>query len=200
MARSNLVLVVLLVATASAAAQPGPDGAPGPDAWADHRGVTFEANLGAGVTHVGDQGNDVPPTWSHVGFGGLDVGAGAFVTPQLALTVRIAGVTAHAPGVTPDYLVNGLLGVSAQYWVTPRVWAGAGIGVGVFDTGESGCATDSGKCQYTGLGFDVRAGVVVFQAHRQTANVSFELVPAHYSPNASFTAVSPALLFGYQFL
>ena len=87
--------------------------------------MTFEANLGIGWIHGS---TDTASDTSDLSLGGLDLGLGGWVSPQLAITGRIAGVTDSVSG---GRITSGVLVGAVQYWPTPNVWVGGGLGVGV---------------------------------------------------------------------
>jgi hypothetical protein len=126
-------------------------------------------------------------------FGGLDLGAGTFVTPRVALTLRLSGGTIVESG---ELAYFGVLGPHAQIWVTDRVWAGAGGGLGF---GIVWHDTASGE---VGSGLDFRCGYS-FKPYRNSVNVSLEATSvsgrttfaAPFSDNA-LTVL--AFLVGYQ--
>jgi hypothetical protein len=169
------------------------------DGFQFHHGVTFEASLGVFYAHRSDdQFGDVYDDRIGVSSG---VGVGLFVTPRVALTLRAAGGDFVDVG---NVSATTFLGPSAQVWLDPHIWVGAGIGLaGLLQL--SGCDSSTTQCQLTGLGFDARLGYSVGgTAH--TINVSLEATPAYYGtgttcglnqPSSSFGL---ALMLGYQYL
>jgi hypothetical protein len=153
--------------------------------------MTFEANLGMGWIHGStDSGSHT----TDLSLGGLDIGLGGWVTPQLAITGRIAGVTDPENGgrVTSGVFVGAL-----QYWPTPNVWVGGGLGLGFL-----GVTLDSGDSNSTsGFGLDFRAGYTFNPDDDNTFNVSVEVTPTFLDDNGeSGTFTGVALLLGYQHL
>ncbi len=99
------------------------------------------------------------------GIGGLDLGVGRFVSHNVALSLRIAGVTGLDNGLS--YL--GVLGPHAQLWLEPQGWIGAGIGVGF----AIGCGGGVGcNAATTSTSFDVRAGYAFSSTPGGGGNVS----------------------------
>jgi hypothetical protein len=159
-----------------------------PDPWAFHHGFTFDASLGLGS--IG---------YSNSVIAGPDFGAGGWLFPQLAVTVRFAGIHVGQDGVGSS--MQFFVGPALQYWVHPHFWLGAGAGYSIYRA----CTDDYG-CHYKGYGFDLRAGYTFGTSSTHTFNVSIEANPGLYSPNdsdtssRSVTATGIAFLAGYQFL
>jgi hypothetical protein len=184
-------------------AQPSYQAPPPVTPWAFHRGVTFEANLGVGFVRLTDSGGGTPINTDGA-LAGADLGVGGWLSPQLALTVRIAGNQVKymgVPGPGEGNLVNAFFGPSLQFWANPNVWLGGGVGFATFrDVGGSCSGNGSSQCGVNGWGLDLRAGYS-FGDTANTFNVSVELNPSFYSNNGSSgTATGFALLAGYQYL
>ncbi|MBL0220626.1 MAG: outer membrane beta-barrel protein [Myxococcales bacterium] len=162
-----------------------------PTGAALRKGFTFEANLGLGWIHYSsDAGSDT----SDIGLAGADLGAGAFVSPRLAITGRIAGVSLTEKGVR---LTSGVLVVAAQVWIDDHFWLGGGAGVGVLALSGDIPKNDS----VTGLGLDFRAGYTFTTGNENTINLSLELTPTFLEDQGSkakYTSIG--ILFGYQHL
>jgi len=119
---------VLMLASTGAIAQEA-------DAAPDRSGFTLLLSLG-----VGNQINE-PMDETAVGLGGLNLGIGGFLNPDLALWFRISGtnVSFSPEGASEDTRVvsaGGLLGV--QYWANDsfNLEAGAGVGFANADPGD----------------------------------------------------------------
>jgi hypothetical protein len=186
--------------------------------WSTHDGVTFEANLGLGYAHLTDDNSNMTLD-TDADVAGLNIGVGGWLSPQLALTGRIAGVdikygsgasgTSNIPG--GGTLVLAWVGPSLQYWVDPHFWFGGGIGFATYRlVGNSNCGNSSNannSCGINGYGADIRAGYS-FGDSKHTFNVSVELTPTHLSSdntagttvNSGGTATGLAILAGYQYL
>lgn len=159
-----------------------------------HDGVTFEANLGLGWarTSVEGQGGDT----SDLGVGGLSVGVGGWINPQIAVTGRIAGVT--IPGAGDARASAIFAGPAIQYWVDNRFWLGGGLGLGLLaGQDQSGTQQDS----IAGFGLDLRVGYTFNEGSEHTINASLELNPGFFSENnSSATVTGIGILLGYQYL
>jgi len=142
------------------------------------RGTTFE--ISAGIAGLFG-GND--SQWVH-GIGGLNVGVGGFVTPQIALSLRVAGVSDFENG----FFYLGAIGPHAQLWLGPSAWLGAGVGIGFI----AGCGNaDCGKAAF-GASFDFRGGVVLSQSATSSTSLGIELVSVPIY-NVSITSLSLTL-------
>ncbi len=178
---ATLTTGALLASVASAAADTRPARGPAPPRYRESPGFTFEAGLGFGSF----RGNStIFPRGARMSLAGLDLGAGWFVTRRLAITARIAGVHHRTQG---DTLSTTFVGPSAQLWLAPYAWVGAGAGLGVvFDVGHE-----------LGVALDARAGLVFNPGAAHSVNVSIEFSPA-FAYDTVFTGLS--LLAGYQFM
>ena len=182
-----------------------PTGPVGP--WATHQGVTFEANLGLGFAHLTDDNSNMTLNTDGA-LAGVDLGVGGWLTRQLALTGRVAGVNIKYMGTEniEGNLVLAWIGPSLQYWPDPHFWVGGGVGFATYRlVGNSQCGTNGGDCGVNGFGFDLRAGYS-FGDTQLTFNVSVELNPSHLSDNSTGgttnggTGTAVAFLAGYQYL
>jgi hypothetical protein len=181
---------------------PVPAAASGP--WATHTGVVFEANLGIGFAHASSDGGSAD---SDAALAGADLGIGGWLSPQLALTARIAGVDVKNGDVPSNgTLVHAFFGPSVQYWINPQMWVGGGAGLSIYRLVGSDCASSGtgggvDPCGISGFGLDLRAGYSFPTTTKNQFNVSFEANPGFYSENgASATITGLALLVGYQYL
>jgi opacity protein-like surface antigen len=171
------------------------------DGFEAHHGVTFEANLGVGFVHVSSVGLSSDSENGRAAPAGLELAVGGWLTRRLALTFRISGVDVRADDLASGYLINGFYGPAVQYWFSPNVWVGGGVGFALWGTTGNDCETPSGSCTVRGWGFDLRAGYTFMQSHRQSLNVSAEITPEHYNADGgSWTATGFGVLFGYQYL
>jgi hypothetical protein len=156
------------------------------------QGMTVELNLGLGWIRVSADGDSAT---SDLGLGGLNLGLGGWVSPKMAITARIAGVTLSENG---NSLTNGVLVGSLQYWVDDHFWFGGGAGLGVLALQEGN--DDDGE-SVGGLGLDLRVGYTFSTGTENTWNASFELTPTFLEENgdsATFTGIG--ILLGYQHL
>ncbi len=179
----QLVIASVLLVPAVALAQNQPMYAPPPT----HTGLTFEANLGFGLLRIANDNGD---SESEGALGGLNLGIGGFLNPQMAVTVRASGVTYVEDGGS---LTQAFFGPSLQYWVTPNAWIGGGVGLGVARIVVDGFGSDS----ETGFALDARAGYTFNPGSKHSFNISAEITPA-FIEEATFTGI--AILFGYQTL
>jgi len=160
------------------------------DGWSFHRTMTLELNLGIGWLHAQADGDS---DTSDLGIGGLSLGVGGWVNPQMAITGRIAGVTLSEDGAT---LTNAFIGPAIQYWVNPHTWIGGGAGIGVLRAAFEGDSEST-----TGFALDLRAGYTFNEGTESTFNISFELNPGFYSENGSSATITGiGILLGYQHL
>jgi hypothetical protein len=96
---------------------------------------------------------------------GVSLGAGGFVSPNVALTARIAGTVIVEDG----FGFAGFLGPSAQVWLSPQFWLGGGVGLGLIaGCGGGGCGS------FKGGGLDARMGYS-FAKRGAGGNISLEL-------------------------
>lgn len=193
----SLALLSLFV-PAVAVAQPPPPPPPGygppqpgyGQPVNNKNGLTFEANLGIGFIWAEADGQESD---KEVALGGLNIGLGGWLSQQLAISFRIAGVTySEDVGDQTARLSTGFVGPSAQYWVNENVWVGGGVGLGFVALSFDG-ETES----ETGIGLDLRAGYTFSTASENTWNVSFELTPSSIE-DTNFYGFG--ILFGYQHL
>ena len=164
------------------------------------RGFTFEANVGVGYVHINTSSSTEN---TPAALAGLDLGAGSWLTPKLALTLRLTGVRATVAGDSVDYSNQIFIGPTLQYWLASNFWIGGGVGFASFRNGSGFC---SGDCGSNGLGLDARVGYSVIggDSHgNHSLNVSLELNPGFYGQNGgngSGSATGVGLLIGYQYL
>jgi len=214
------VAVLVLIPTV-AAAQPGPP-PPGyapayvqASPWAFHQGITFEANIGVGFmwerVSFGDGTSATSDT--KVALGGLNLGIGGWIAPNLAITARVAGVTYSAPdqddgagGTISQSLTGAFFGPSVQYWLDPHLWIGGGAGLAVaavLSSSDSQGGTVQSSDNQTGFGLDLRAGYSFSSGMSPNSwNLSVELTPGFFGADNNVTVQLNgfAILFGYQYL
>ena len=137
--------------------------------------MTFELSLGFGVTQVSpDEGEGD----SFNGISGLNLGIGGWISPNTAITVRIAGTA-----FTQDFselggpeiqFIAGLLGVTAQQYINDNAWVGGGVGIGILTDDQDQTDPESG------LGLDLRAGYNFYQSRKNAFNVQVEVTPGFF--------------------
>ena len=172
--------IVLALAPSSAMAQET-EGALNPD----RGGFTLLLNLGVGSQREGDL--------SAVGLAGLNLGAGGFLTENLALMFRLSGTNAtHEFGAFGyDFeisQVSGVAGLTVQHWLDDRFYIEAGPGMGFWSVEELGSES--------GFGVILGTGVTIFNRGKHNLQLGIEYAPMFTDPtihNLGFT-------FGYQFL
>ena len=163
---------ILVAATAgNAAAQASPD----------RGGFTFLIDLGAGLQR------DTGLEKSAVGLAGLNLGIGAFATPDLAILARFSGTNASYEAPFGDFKqVSGVLAPTLQYWASDKVNLEGGVGVGVWNAeGESD----------RGLGLILGVGFTVFNRGKHNLQLGLEYAPAFTEPG---TVHNFGITFGYQ--
>jgi hypothetical protein len=191
-----VVCSTLVLATGAAVAQPTgapvPAQPPGPAPAMPYYapppvrdGLTFEANLGFGIFRVS---NDSGDSDSENGLGGLNLGIGTFVNPNMAISLRAAGVTYSDDGGS---ITQAFFGPSVQYFVSPNAFVGGGVGLGVARIEIDGLGSDS----ETGFAVDLRAGYSFNPGAKHSFNASVEITPA-FIEDVTFTGI--AFLAGYQ--
>lgn len=179
-----LSVAAFLLVPATAAAQYAVPTAPAQQPV--RNGITFEANLGFGFLQAESDGSSSDTESS---LGGLNLGIGAFISPRMAISARVAGVTHTEDGAS---ITEAFFGPSVQYWVSPNLWVGGGLGLGVARVEVDGFGSDS----ETGLALDGRVGYTFNPQAKHSFNVSAELTPA-FIEDVTFTGF--ALLIGYQY-
>ena len=213
----RLVLLACVLAPSIAAAQPAGYYNQPQDPWMFHNGLTFEGNLGFGtmvarVDKTGGVGGDASSSDSRAALG-ANLGIGGFITPQIALSLRIASVSYSYDandgynGVYTDEAI--FAGPSIQYWINDKLWIGGGIGYAIehvsysADDGTTGDSTNDP----TGVALDLRGGFTFWKSMRNSLNVSVEYTPGFYGEEDrgalgkfSYQLNGFAVLFGYQYL
>jgi hypothetical protein len=140
-------------------------------------GRTFELGIGGG--EVGDEGGAVSAV------GGPAIGVGGFVTPHVALSLRVAGATVASGGL----VYVGTLGPNAQLWLGDNAWIGGGLGMGFL----VGCGP---ACHAVGLGADARLGYAFRPRGESGVNLAIEATLESFGPEAAERTIS--LMLGYQ--
>jgi hypothetical protein len=163
----------------SVAAPPGLAAAAPPP----RKSVTIEAGIGASV--LTSEG-----TPALRALGGPSLGVGSFVSPTLALSVRLSGSLVVVDGA---FLYLGVLGPNAQHWQNEHVWLGGGLGLAIL----AGCGEDEGCDKEIGFGFDARVGFAFRPRGQGGANLSVEAMHDWFAgADGGVTTVS--LMLGYQ--
>ena len=145
-------------------------------------GFTVLANFGVGFQH--DEAYEQTST----GLGGLNFGAGWFVTDKLAVLGRFSGTGATFDAVGEVRQLSGVWGGTIQYWLNnwASVEAGAGLGVWSDDADDS----DSG------FGLIIGFNATVFQKGRHHVRAGVEWA----SVFTDFKVQNVSATIGYQFV
>jgi hypothetical protein len=150
-------------------------------------GLTIEGAVGLGLATAGGDGGSL------YGLGGPALGFGGFVTPTVALSVRLSGALVSG-GSGGGYGYIGVLGPSAQVWFNEHVWLGGGLGLAVLAACDDGCGTA------TGIGLDARLGYAFKPRGESGGNVSLETTYSSFGesdgPDTGLETVS--LMIGFQ--
>ena len=174
------IVTTLCVLAGVAAAQGAPPPPPPPagggyyaaPSGPNRSGFTGGLDIGLGLTNGSpDEGDGSTET----GLAGLNFQLGAFVNPDLAISVRVSGTTFSQDEI-PGTFVAGFLGVTAQYYVAPQIFAGGGVGLGYFTYTE--CEGDD--CAETALALNARGGYEFWQSRSSAFYGALEITPAFY--------------------
>ena len=134
-----------------------------------HHGFTFIVDGGFGLQH--DTGFEA----TAMGWSGLNVGAGWFVTDRMAVMFRLTGTVANFDDFG-THQASGVIGGVIQFWANDMVAIEAGAGMGRWrdnqDTSDSG---DDDKDSGFGLILGVMFPIWQNNAHHI-------MVGAHYAP------------------
>jgi hypothetical protein len=123
------------------------------------RGSTSEVSIGLGMLTGGFS--------SKTTLAGLNLGVGGFVSHDVALSLRLSGVTLMEGG----FAYVGVIGPHAQLWFAPQAYVGFGLGVGfVVACGGGGGSCDGVKTS----GFELRLGYA-FDKTGRGGNASVEV-------------------------
>jgi hypothetical protein len=138
----------------------------------NRKGFTLFLSLGAGF-----QADEVLDDGAF-GIGGLNLGLGGFLSPDLALMFRASGTTASY-NVLEDFggeldftQTSGVGAIALQYWISDRFNIEGGPGFGFWVADLEGTDADD-----AGFGFLVGAGYSVFQSSKVNLQLGVELAP-----------------------
>jgi hypothetical protein len=183
-------LVRLVIVTAALAALGGVASAqnavPPSPAPIDRSGFTGELDVGLGVTHLGADGYD---ELTEVGVSGINFQLGGFVNPQTAVNVRVAGTSFSQTNGT---VINGMLGLTLQYFVSPKLSVGGGLGLGVVSAHNT---STSETATARGLALEGRATYDLWQSHSSAIQLGLEVIPGLYDGGST---TSVGLQIGWQ--
>lgn len=139
------------------------------------RGFTLELGMGLGAMKFGES--------SDVGLG-LSGGLGGFVSPNVALSLRVSGI--DRGGYT------GMIGPHVQVWLGDDVFIGAGGGLGFYAL----CNVYYGCTSGAAAGGTARVGLVATRIGMTHVSVSFEVTAME--PKATGWIQTYSLLVGGQ--
>jgi len=147
----------------------------------ERHGFTILVNLGVGVQH------DASLQETAVGFGGANLGIGAFINNKIAVLGRFSGTNVNYD--LSGKQTSGVLGGTMQYWLSDLFHIEAGGGMGYWNWEF---ATES----EIGVGLILGVGVTVFDRGHHNLQVGAEYAPV-------FTDLANVhnfcITFGYQF-
>lgn len=191
--RGMLASVAALLVPAISFAQPT---TVSDDPWSQHRGMTFEINFGFGVIDAYGSATGI----EHGGLlAGGTFGIGGWLTPHAAVTLNVSPVFNETSSGT--VILHTFVGPSTQYWVSPHVWLGGGIGAShatfPFPPATEFCGNG---CGTTGLGFELRAGYAFDLSRFLSGEVGPDAFNISVQSNIDPTGASVFLLAGYQHL
>ena len=167
-----LALVALIATPQHAFAQTTPE----------RDGFTFLVDAGFGLQH------DRYYSDTSIGIGGVNVGVGTFIQPDLAVLVRYVGTTVHYDALIDGYRqFSGTVGASLQRWVSDRLNVEAGIGIGFW--------WDRVNFSSPALGASVGVGYTVLKRGRHNVQVGVQDAPAFTQPGAIHNV---SVTLGYQ--
>jgi hypothetical protein len=147
-------------------------------------GVTVGLDIGLGITSISADGGG---SESQTGLSGLNLSLGGFMSPNMAVLLRLSGTT-FSDDFGPGSAISAFLGGEVQAWVAPKFFVGGGAGIGIlghteYDDTESGFAI-------TG-----RAGYEIVQGRSSGFHVALEVTPSFYE-GARVTSIG--LQIGWQ--
>ena len=145
--------------------------------------LTVLVNLGAGVQ------TDTFFDETAAGLSGFNVGAGWFLNEKYAVLFRTSTTyVAYDDEIIGHYAqLSGVVGGTVQYWLTDRLSAEGGLGMGYWRSDE-GSERD--------LGMILGASWVILDRGRHDFTVGFEYAPAYL---ASGTVHNYGFTVGYQY-
>lgn len=215
----RLFLLAAVLAPSVAAAQPAgypgyqPTGAP----YEFHNGLTFEGSIGLGTMvyretweggiRAGDEES------SGTGALGLAGSIGGFISPQIAISLRLASVSYSVDaydGAGGTFTRSAIfIGPAIQYFLNPKLWVGAGIGYSIDHLSYQNAYGDTGDSvnDPTGIGLSLRGGYSFWHQLRNSMYVQAEYTPGFYGEvnqgalgTQSVQLNGFAISVGYQYL
>lgn len=144
-------------ATEAEAPQDGEQPAPAaPAAYVPHG---FTMGLGLGLSSTTTLGYHERSATRGLGIAPLSLDLGAFLSPKLALTFRIASSSVFRESARNQtyQVINGVYGPAVQYWFTDNYVLGGGAGLAVLSTNPLGDVAKSDRVAELGFGLTARA-------------------------------------------
>ena len=120
----------------------------------------FTMGLGLGLSSTTTLGYHERSATRGLGIAPLSLDLGAFLSPKLALTFRVAASSVFREGARNQtyQLVNGFYGPAIQYWFTDNYVLGGGAGLAVLSTNPlDGDVAKSDRVAELGFGLTARA-------------------------------------------
>ncbi|MEN8008271.1 MAG: hypothetical protein ABFS42_14740 [Candidatus Krumholzibacteriota bacterium] len=160
-----------------------PASAPAAPQGPDRSGFSLLLTLGLGLQKVASSDMET-------GLGGLNLGIGGFVSPDLAVMFRFSGTS-----VTYDEwygnidFTSGVGGPCVQYWVDDSINLEGGLGLGFADNGEGW--DDQGFGVILGFGYSF------YHKKKTSFQMGVELAPAFIDGE---TIHNISIAFGWQLL
>jgi hypothetical protein len=194
------LFITLLAAPALAQMEPVEDSSAGPD----RSGFTILLTLGLGMQSgefvvEGYEYAFMPEytAGSETGLGGLNLGIGGFVTPDLAVMFRISGTNVQYESTSDSRwdteVISGVGGVSVQYWINDAINLEGGFGYGIASIEPPGTEKRTDK---NGYGLIVGTGFSFFHRGKNSLQIGIEYAPVYFE-NGDFVH-NLCIAFGYQ--
>lgn len=154
----------------------------------DRSGFTIGLDLGFGLTNGDPEGGGGS---TEAGISGLNVSVGGFITPKLAIALRISSTLFQADyGFSSIWIQNGFVGGVVQAYVAPRMFVGGGAGMGIFQA-----PFEEGTDNETGFALQGRFGYEIMQNRSNALHLALEISPAFYD---GLRVTSIGFQFGWQ--
>ncbi|MDD9941754.1 MAG: hypothetical protein OXU20_11985 [Myxococcales bacterium] len=148
-----------------------------PDEYPERRGFTLEIGLGLAFSHVS---GDLFDSALHLGLAPLSLSLGGFVTPELAIMLRMAGTSWFEDILGDSVLItNTFYGGAMQFWISRAAFLGAGIGIGVLNDSLIFSSPIDIRAE-TGLILTGRAGWAFYTSGYHALALVGEIFPAFY--------------------
>lgn len=130
---------------------------------------------------------------STTGLGGLNLGIGGFISPDLAVMFRFSGTNVTFDDVGPFQRrvdsVSGVGGPAIQYWVSDYVNVEGGLGLGIANT-------DPGT-EESGFGVILGVGFSFFHRGKNSLQIGVEYAPVFIDAG---NVHNVSIAFGWQLL